>query len=266
MPGSTMRLPKMRRGSSAWGALTWGVVAALCVDAGLFACQSPALVRTARTLPEGGNDVALAYNFTRVSLSSPALDRVPDALSGFNLVNPIPDILYAHGLTDDFQLGGRLSIGSGLVELSAQYRYVHVDRLHLAVAPAVGYRALALVNGPVFTLPVLITYDLSGSVSLSGGPLVSYAAYTVPRSLQVGDLDLRGQTVYAGAGLGIELRPALGIHIMPSVEVQRSVSRSGDIDNLPEIDMLFLGLTLGWGSKAGAPPPDSNSDDVRAPP
>jgi hypothetical protein len=252
MPGPRVRFPKRQRGSRAWGALARGIVAALSIAAGLLACQSPALVRTARTLPEGGNDLGLSYNFTRVSLSSPALDRLPGTLSGFNLVNPIPDVLYAHGLTDDFQLGGRLSIGSGLMELNAQYRYLRTGRLHLAVAPAVGYRALALVNGPVFTLPLLVTYDLSDGISLSGGPLVSYASYSVPRSLQVGDLDLRGRTVYAGAGLGIELRPAFGIHIMPAVEVQRSVSRSGDIDNLPAIDMLFLGLNFGWGSKASA--------------
>jgi hypothetical protein len=124
---------------------------------------------------------------------------------------------------------------------------------------------LALVNGPVFTLPWLITYDLSGGVSLSGGPLVSFAAYSVPHSLELGDLDLRGRTVYAGAGLGIELRPAFGIHVMPAVEVQRSVSRSGDVDNLPMIDMLFLSLTLGWGSKDPAPPRSRSSSSGQAP-
>jgi hypothetical protein len=33
-----------------------------------LACQSPALVRTARTLPEGGNDLSFSFNLTRVSL------------------------------------------------------------------------------------------------------------------------------------------------------------------------------------------------------
>jgi hypothetical protein len=64
----------------------------------------------------------------------------------------------------------------------------------------------------------------------------------------VADLDLHGTTVYAGAGLGVELRPAFGFHVMPSVELQRSISRRGDVEKLPDIDMLFVGVSLGWGS------------------
>lgn len=30
---------------------------------------------------------------------------------------------------------------------------------------------------------------------------------------------------------------------------QRSVSRRGDVTELPVIDVLFLGVTLGWGPK-----------------
>jgi hypothetical protein len=95
---------------------------------------------------------------------------------------------------------------------------------------------------------LLVTYDLSPGMSISGGPLFSYASYSVPDSLDLGDLDLRGETVYAGGGLGLEFRPASGLHVMPAIEVQRSVSRHGDLEDLPRIDMLFLGVTFGWGS------------------
>ena len=83
----------------------------------------------------------------------------------------MPDVLYNRGITDDFELGGRLSLGSGLFEVNAKYRYLQVARgtLHFTVALAVGYRALALANGPVLTLPLLVTYDLSSGMSLSGG-------------------------------------------------------------------------------------------------
>ena len=89
-------------------------------------------------------------------------------------------------------------------------------------------------------------------MSISGGPVASYASYSTPDSLDVGDLDLSGDTLYAGGGLGIEFRSSLGIHVMPAVEAQRSVSRRGDVDDLPIIDMLFFGVTIGWGSRRGS--------------
>jgi hypothetical protein len=217
----------------------------------LSACQSPALVRTARTLPEGGSDISLSLNLTRVSLREDVIGGAPIPLSDFNLPNPIPDVSYDYGVTDDLELGGRLSLGSGLIEARAKLRFVEAANgtLHLALAPAAGYRVLALVNGPVLTLPLIATYDLSPGMSLSGGPVVSFASYSVPESFDAGDLDLAGDTLYAGGGLGIEFRPAWGLHVMPAVEVQRSVSRRGDVENLPVIDMLFFGVTFGWGSK-----------------
>jgi hypothetical protein len=219
-----------------------------------FACQSPALVRTARTLPEGGNDLSFSFNLTRVSLRDVDVEGNVIPLQDFNLPNPIPDVLYDHGVTDDVELGGRLSLGSGLMELHSKIRFVEAanSTLHMALAPALGYRVLALVNGPVFTLPLIVTYDLSRNMSISGGPVASYASYSTPDSLDIGDLDLSGDTLYAGGGLGIEFRSALGIHVMPAVEAQRSVSRRGDVENLPTIDMLFFGVTIGWGSRRDA--------------
>jgi hypothetical protein len=242
------------------------VLGALCAGAGLsaVACQSPAFVRTARTLPEGGSDLAFSLNLTRVSLREDLLDGPELPLEEFNLPNPIPDVLYDYGLTDDVELGARLSLGSGLIEAHSKLRLVEAANgtLHLALAPAVGYRVLALVNGPVLTLPLIVTFDLSSGMSLSGGPLISYASYSTPSRLDAGDLDLSGNTVYVGGGFGLEFRPASGIHVMPAVEVQRSVSRHGDLQDLPVIDMLFLGVTLGWGSQrepAGSEPSEQRA-------
>jgi hypothetical protein len=224
---------------------------ALPLSYGLLACQSPALVRTARTLPEGGSDISLSFNLTRVSLRDDVVGGAPIPLQDFNLPNPVPDVLYDYGLTDDLEVGARLSLGSGLIEARTKLRFIEAAKgtLHLALAPAAGYRVLALVNGPVLTLPLIVTHDLSPAMSLSGGPVISYTSYTVPESFDTGDLDLAGDTLYAGGGLGIEFRPAFGLHVMPAVEVQRSVSRRGDVENLPVIDMLFFSVTFGWGSQ-----------------
>jgi hypothetical protein len=223
-----------------------------------LACQSPALVRTARTLPEGGSDFSFTVDVTRVAFPDLVVDgqRVP--LRDFTLPNPLPDVLYAYGLSDDLEIGARLSLGSGLIEAQTKLRFVEAARgtLHLALAPAAGYRVLALVNGPVLTLPLLVTVDLSPTVSLSGVALISYASYSVPDGFRFDeDLDLSGQTLYAGGGLGIELRPAWGLHVMPTLEVQRSVSRRGDARELPALDMVILGVTFGWGSQRRAAAP-----------
>lgn len=245
-----------------------GRLAPVAVAVLLVACQSPALVRTARTLPEGGSDLSFAVNVTHIEFPDLIVEgrRVP--LNDFTLPNPLLDVLYAYGLSDDVEIGARLSLGAGLIEAQSKLRFVEAAHgtLHLALAPAVGYRVLALVNGPVLTLPLLVTYDLSPEVSLTGGALLSYASYSVPESFRFDeDLDLSGQTLYAGGGLGVELRPAWGLHVMPAVEVQRSVSRRGDAAELPAIDMLIVGVTFGWGSRRQpATTPDSELIQARS--
>lgn len=151
-----------------WGALVWATLSAL-----LPSCQSPAVIRTARTLPAGKGDLGFSINFTRISVRAARVEGVPFPPQDFNLPSPIPDVLYNRGITDDFELGGRLSPASGLFEVNAKYRYLQLAQgtLHFAIAPALGYRVLWLVNGPVLTLPLLVTYDLSPGMSISGGAI-----------------------------------------------------------------------------------------------
>lgn len=153
------------------------------------------------------------------------------------------------------ELGGRLSVGSGLLEVDAKYRFLRTanDTLHIAAAPAMGYRVIGLVRGAVFTLPVMLTYDLSTYVSVTGGPLLSYSIYHASQWFR-GGLDsggptthgLGGATLYAGAGAGLQLR-LFGVHVMAGVELHRSLSRSVDTANVdPAVSMLFVTLTFGW--------------------
>jgi hypothetical protein len=217
---------------------------------GTAGCQSPALSRTARTLPPGASDWSVSFNLTHVSTNlagvPAALDRVVS--SSFNYPNPVPELLYSHGVSPELELGGRLSLGSGLVELNTKFRYLEAaqGRLHAALAPAVGYRALGIVNGPVVTLPALVTYDLSPSWAISGGVLASYAAYRLEAGLGSQQADLSGNTLYVGGGVGVELRGGR-FHIMPALELQRSVSRTGAAAQAPDIGLLFLSLSIGIG-------------------
>jgi hypothetical protein len=213
-------------------------------------CQSPALARSARSLPAGTSDWSLSFNLTHVSANVPgvpsSVERV--ASHAFNYPNPVPELSYRQGVNDRFELGARISPGSGLLELQTKFQYLELDdRFFAALGPSFGYRALGIVNGPVLTLPALFSYELSPRWGLSGGLLASYAAYTIPSSLRLDEADLSGNTLYVGAGLGVELR-AGRFHVMPALEVQRSVSRTGVPAQTPDIDLLFLSLTFGIGS------------------
>jgi hypothetical protein len=225
------------------------------------ACQSPAILRTARTLPEGTSDFSLSLNLTHLSARTQAAETTAGAVERaavdhFNYPNPIPEVLYSHGVSDGVELGGRVGLGSGLFELNSKFRFLHTaqGRLHAALAPALGYRVLGLVNGPVVTLPLLITYELSPRVALSGGALGSFASYSVASGLGGDQADLGGDTLYVGGAAGLELR-AGRFHLFPAVELQRSVSRTGTAAAVPEIDMLFFSFTVGIGPRPNLPPP-----------
>jgi hypothetical protein len=232
-------------------ALSWvGIIGALP----FLACQTPAILRTARTLPKGAVDISASVNITNLSTDELVVDgEIVRAHYDFTYPNFVPELLLNYGVSDDFEIGGKVSLGSGSLEANVKYRFVHAadGALHVAAAPSAAYRTLGLVSGPVFTLPLLLTYDVSEGVSLSGGPLISYAAYDVPDSLETDDADIGGDTLYAGGAVGVELRLGRRFHIMPSVELQRSVSRSGEIDDLPDIDLLFLSVTAGFASGGG---------------
>jgi hypothetical protein len=218
------------------------------------ACQTPAILRTARTLPEGEGDISLAVNVTRLSVDEQTVGNVTTPSASFTYPNLVPEILYNYGLSNDFEFGGKISLGSGLLEANVKYRYLQSEdgKLHMAAAPAIGYRAIGLVDGPVFTLPLLFTYDVAPLISVSGGPLASYAIYNVNDSLETDEADISGDTLFVGAGIGLEMRTRQGFHIMPTIEYQRSVSRSLDDEfdgEVPALNVLFIGVTLGWGPR-----------------
>jgi hypothetical protein len=51
----------------------------------------------------------------------------------------------------------------------------------------------------------------------------------------------------AGGALGIQFRAMSGFHFMPAIEVQRSLSHRGDLDELPKYTIVLFGVTMGWG-------------------
>ena len=56
--------------------------------------------------------------------------------------NILGDYAYHLGVAEDFEAGGRIAVGSGLLELDVKYRFLGGadSKLHVAVNPAIGYQ------------------------------------------------------------------------------------------------------------------------------
>jgi len=91
------------------------------------------------------------------------------------LPNLIPELNYHIGISEGLEFGGRVGLTSGLIEFDVKYRFLggEGEKLHLAVQPAVGYRALFIVEGLHATLPVIATYDVAPTLSVNVAPYVS---------------------------------------------------------------------------------------------
>ena len=225
---------------------------------GTPACLNVGVYRTARTLPEGEGDFSMTWSYVRAKIGKRevttevngqeiVVDEQPAAI--FTYPNLVPELAYHHGVTDDLELGGRLALAAGLAELDAKYRFIgsQESEFHLAVQPAGGYRALGFIEGFSASLPLIATYDLSDGISINAAGFGMFTSFDTSIEDAEDNVDFSGKSIIAGGSGGIQFRTSGGFHLMPSVEYQHSLSRSGDAQSLPNINSLLVGLTLGWG-------------------
>jgi len=158
----------------------WLLLLALGVALVLQGCPASGIYRTARTLNEGESDFGLSFNATRYSTQDRQVTDVNGNVTtekGGSVVLPnlIPELNYHIGISEGLEFGGRVGLTSGLIEFDVKYRFLggEGEKLHLAVQPAVGYRALFIVEGLHATLPVIATYDVAPTLSVNVAPYVS---------------------------------------------------------------------------------------------
>ncbi len=226
-------------------------LAALLALTALPGCLSAGIYRTARTLEKGEGDLNVTFSAFRIGgtkTTETQADgtKVTSESDAITIPNIIPEIAYHVGVTDDFEVGGRAAAGSALLEVDAKYRFFRSDNLHLAVAPALGFRSFGPIEGTAATLPVLATFDLNDAFSVNLAPYASYSSLTST------DKDLSGVSgnfVSAGGSVGIQLRGRT-VHFMPSIDVSQTMVSLSDSKGSEDSSVRFVvfNLTMGWVS------------------
>jgi hypothetical protein len=223
----------------------------------LSACMTAGMYRTAHVLPQNTGDLSLHMNVTRLTTK---LETIEQNQNGefvttkkdftVNYPNIIPEVSYHYGIADDFEVGGRVALGSAMIEIDGKYRFVGGpnETLHLAVQPALGYRSFGIIEGAHLSVPLIATYDFNDNISLNGSGFATYTHYRTPTDFDSSDnANFGGDTIVAGGALGVQFETMSGFHIMPAMEVQRSAYRGGDAKDLPKWTAIIFGVTLGWG-------------------
>jgi hypothetical protein len=209
--------------------------------AGLWAgCLPVGNYHTARTLGEG--ESALGITFSATTYTVTETDAETGELESDSLTIPgvIPEVSYHVGITDDFEIGGRVAAGLLYAELDGKYRFLRSEGLHLAVAPAVG-QAFAIV-GTLTTvrLPVLLTYEFHPRIALNAG---ANATLWYVASIDEGDdlpfADDDGALTTAGFSLGLEISGDTAF-VRPSIEIARALYGEGQREDPLQIAAVVL--------------------------
>ncbi len=207
---------------------------------GLWAgCLPVGNYHSARTLGEGETSVGITFSATTYTVTevNDAGELESDSLT---LPSVIPEVAYHIGVTDDFELGGRIAPGFLFAEIDGKYRFFQSNGLHLAAAPAVG-QAFAIV-GTMTTvrLPLLLSYELHPRFAFNAG--VNATLYRVSSVDSDRDLPFTsddGSLSTAGFSLGLEVIGDTAF-LRPSIEVSRALYGESDREDPLQIAAVVL--------------------------
>ncbi len=131
--------------------------------------------------------------------------------------NILGDYAYHLGVAEDFEAGGRIAVGSGLLELDVKYRFLGGadSKLHVAVNPAIGYQTALFLEGISVSLPLILTYDLTSVLWVTVAGFVRYAA--LDQVIDTDDASLGGDFLTTGGTLRLMIAGAT-FSLMPTVE------------------------------------------------
>lgn len=227
-------------------------------------CLTTGMYRTADVLPPDEGDFALGFSVVRATVDEPEdpMDPTAGGSETFTYPNLVPEISYHYGMAEDVEIGGRIALGAGMIELDTKYRFLHTPGLHVAVQPAIGYRSLGFIEGFHASLPVILTREVRPRMSLNASVFGTYSNFSATDDFDSEDLDFAGDTVMVGGGVGVQFRTRGSFHFMPALEVQRSVYRGGDVSDAPDITAVIFGVAIGWGANERARKVDQQLDRI----
>jgi hypothetical protein len=208
---------------------------------GLWAgCLPVGNYHSARTLGEGETSVGLSFSATTYTQTQENEETGELETDSLTLPGVIPEIAYHIGITDDFELGGRLAPGFLYAELDAKYRFLHSQGLHLAAAPAVG-QAFAIVGTmTIVRLPLLLSYELHPRFAFNAGVNATlYRVSSVEDDRDLPFVSADGSLTTAGFSLGLEIIGDTAF-IRPSIEIARALYGEADREDPLQIAAVVL--------------------------
>jgi hypothetical protein len=176
---------------------------------------------TAKTLEKGTSQFGLTFSATKYSYTTTNPSTGASQTVNVALPNLLPELTYHIGLGENSEAGGRVALGSFGGELDFKYRFLRSDKLHLAIAPAIGYQAFVIVEGGTLRLPAIATYELADNLDFNVAAFASEAHYkTIDSNIDYSSL--HGSLTSTGGAIGFDLHGEV-MSIRPAVEFSRYV-------------------------------------------
>lgn len=180
------------------------------------ACLMSGNYHSAKTLEKGESEFGVTFSGTTYEKTVTNSDGSTSRLNA-TIPNIIPELTFHLGMSDNLEAGGRVSIGALGMEGDVKYRFYHGDKLHLAIAPAIGGQAFILIEGGYVRLPVILTYELADNFDFT---IAGFGASAHYNSISSDFSDFKGTLVSSGVAVGVDLHGET-FTIRPSVEFTR---------------------------------------------
>ena len=198
---------------------------------------------TARTLEKGTGEIGLTFGTTSYQFESivtpddpatPGVDEEEKENLTVSYPVVLPEIPFGIAITDDVQFGGRFAPQSLGFELNTKWRFLHADRLHMAVMPSVNYQSWLILQGTGARLPLLVTYDITDIFSFTTSVHGSYTDWSFSdEDFDPDNEDQEGTLVWNGALIAFGMGVCLDLHtdsffVRPAFEFNRYQSNLND--------------------------------------
>lgn len=188
----------------------------------LSGCMMAGNYHTAKPLGKGISSFGLTFSANHYMFD---YANVPN----FTIPNLLPELTYHVGVTDDLDLGGRVSLGALGLEVDAKYRVFESGGLHLALAPAATFQTFVLLNGGGVRLPLVATIDLNETFGLTAAAFGTFTRYTMTE-MGLDDADglgsLGGNTMSYGVAFTPDIRGET-FFFRPGIEWMRYQAKLG---------------------------------------
>jgi hypothetical protein len=210
------------------------LAAAVCIAS--TGCMMTGSYHSARILEPGTSNFGLTFGVNQFQV---------DSTSVF-FPNLIPEITFHTGIAKNMELGGRIALGSLGLEGDFKYRFLHADKLHLAMVPAIGYQGLLIMKGVTFSLPMVATIDLAKSFSITAAGFGRYAKYSSSsgdESLDSALTAIVGDAFMYGGSFGPEISGET-FFFRPTIEFARIVPAAGA--DWSGYNRVSVAVHLGW--------------------